>query len=37
VTGLTHAQSYKDVFAVTCIKTMAVFVIIGVYYLTGLV
>lgn len=37
VTGLSHRQSYKDIFAVTCIKTMAVFVIIGVYYATGLV
>ncbi|QBH95534.1 GntP family permease [Limnobaculum zhutongyuii] len=37
VTGLTHKDSYKDIFAVTCIKTLAVFVIIGVYYMTGLV
>jgi H+/gluconate symporter-like permease len=37
VTGLTHRQSYKDIFAVTCIKTTAVFVVIAVYYLTGLV
>jgi len=37
VTGLTHRQSYGDVFAVTCIKTMAVFVAIAVYYMTGLV
>jgi H+/gluconate symporter-like permease len=37
VTGLTHRQSYKDIFAVTCIKTAAVFVIIAVYYATGLV
>ena len=37
VTGLTHRQAYKDVFAVTCIKTTAVFVVIGLYYLTGLV
>jgi H+/gluconate symporter-like permease len=37
VTGLTHRQSYKDIFAITCIKTSAVFVIIAVYYLTGLV
>lgn len=37
VCGLTHRQSYKDIFAVTCIKTMAVFLIIGVYYTTGLV
>lgn len=37
VTGLTHRQSYKDVFAITLIKTLAVFFIIGVYYATGLV
>ena len=37
VTGLTHRQSYGDIFAITCIKTVAVFVVIGVYYLTGLV
>jgi len=36
VTGLTHRTSYKDIFAVTVIKTAAVFVVIGVYYLTGL-
>lgn len=37
VTGLTHKQSYKDIFAVTCIKTAAVFVVITIYYLTHLV
>ncbi len=37
VCGLTHRQSYKDIFAITLIKTAAVFVIIGVYYATGLV
>lgn len=37
VTGLTHRQSYRDIFAVTLIKTVAVFVVIGVYYLTGVV
>ncbi|MFZ5656842.1 MAG: GntP family permease [Pseudomonadota bacterium] len=37
VTGLTHRQAYKDIFAVTVIKTLAVFVVIGVYYATGLV
>jgi H+/gluconate symporter-like permease len=37
VTGLTHRQSYGDIFAITCIKTAAVFFIILVYYLTGLV
>jgi H+/gluconate symporter-like permease len=36
VTGLTHKQSYGDIFAITCIKTLAVFLIIGVYYATGL-
>ncbi len=37
VCGLTHVQSYKDIFAVTCIKTAAVFLVITVYYLTGIV
>ena len=37
VTGLTHRQSYKDIFAITCIKTVAVFVVIAVYYATGIV
>jgi H+/gluconate symporter-like permease len=36
VTGLTHKQSYKDVFAITLIKTFTVFVVIAVYYLTGI-
>lgn len=37
VTGLTHRVSYKDIFAITVIKTSAVFVVIGTFYLTGLV
>ncbi|MBB1060717.1 GntP family permease [Marilutibacter spongiae] len=37
VTGLTHRQAYKDVFAITIIKTLAVFFIIGLFYATGLV
>jgi H+/gluconate symporter-like permease len=37
VTGLTHRQSYKDIFAITIIKTLAVFCVIGIYYATGLV
>jgi H+/gluconate symporter-like permease len=37
VSGLTHKQSYKDIFAITLIKTIAVFLIIGVYYATGIV
>jgi len=34
VCGLTHKQSYKEIFAVTCIKTTACFMVIGIYYLT---
>ncbi|KMZ13006.1 D-beta-hydroxybutyrate permease [Candidatus Burkholderia humilis] len=37
VTGLTHRESYRDIFAVTIIKTLAVFFVIAMYYLTGLV
>jgi len=37
VTGLTHRQSYKDIFAITLIKTAAVFVVIAAFYTTGLV
>ena len=36
VTGLTHRQSYRDIFAVTLIKTAAVGVVIAVFYLSGL-
>jgi H+/gluconate symporter-like permease len=36
VTGLTHREAYKDIFMITLTKTAAVFVVIGVYYLTGL-
>jgi len=37
VTGLTHKQAYLDIFALTIIKTIAVFFIIGIYYLFGIV
>ncbi len=37
VTGLTHRQAYKDIFAITLVKTLAVFVVIGVFYATGIV
>jgi H+/gluconate symporter-like permease len=37
VTDLTHRVSYKDIFAITLIKTTAVFVVIAVFYLTGIV
>jgi len=35
VTGLSHRQSYKDIFAITLVKTLAVFVVIGIYAATG--
>lgn len=37
VTGLTHKSSYKDIFFMTILKTVIVFLSIGFYYLTGLV
>jgi len=37
VTGLTHRQSYRDIFAITVIKTLAVLVVIAAYYLLGVV
>ncbi|SDU29589.1 H+/gluconate symporter [Verrucomicrobium sp. GAS474] len=36
VTGLTHRVAYRDIFALTLIKTTAVFVVIAVYVVTGL-
>jgi H+/gluconate symporter-like permease len=36
VSGLTHRESYRDIFAVTCLKTVAVFAVIAVYLVTGL-
>jgi H+/gluconate symporter-like permease len=35
VTGLTHRRAYKDIFAVTIIKTLAVFVVIAMFYAFG--
>ncbi|WP_275630324.1 GntP family permease [Pseudomonas sp. 273] len=37
VTGLTHREAYKDIFAITLIKTLAVFVVIATFYATGIV
>jgi H+/gluconate symporter-like permease len=37
VTGLSHRQAYLDIFFITLIKTFTVFVVIGIYYATGLV
>lgn len=37
VTGLTHKESYKEIFGITIVKTLAVFFVIGVFYATGIV
>jgi H+/gluconate symporter-like permease len=37
VTGLTHRQSYREIFGITIIKTLAVFFVIAAYYATGIV
>ena len=37
VSGLTHKTSYRDIFVITCLKTVAVFFVIGVHYATGLI
>lgn len=37
VTGLTHKQSYREIFGITIIKTLAVFFVIALYYTAGLV
>jgi H+/gluconate symporter-like permease len=36
VTGLTHRKAYGDIFAMTLIKTLAVFLVIALYRLTGI-
>ena len=36
VCGLTHRDSYKDIFAMTVIKTLTVFLVIFFYSVTGL-
>lgn len=35
VTGLTHRQSYPDIFAITVLRTVRVFVVIAIYFMTG--
>ncbi len=37
VTGLTHRQSYKDIFVMTGFKTAGVFLIICLYYIFGII
>ena len=34
ITGLTHKQSYKDIFRLTLLKVSAVFFVIALYYIT---
>lgn len=36
VCGLTHKESYKDIFVITILKTLTVFIIILIFSLTGL-
>lgn len=35
VTGLTHRESYRDIFFLTIMKVVIVFFVIGLYYTTG--
>ncbi|MEK5108925.1 GntP family permease [Cytobacillus sp. FSL K6-0129] len=35
ITGLTHKQSYKDIFGITLIMTTVCFIIIVIYLITG--
>src|SRR4029453_9211861 len=32
ITGLTHRESYRDIFALTVLKTLAAFAVIVLYY-----
>lgn len=36
VCGLSHRESYKNIFVITLLKTFAVFVIVAIYLITGL-
>jgi len=36
VCGLTHKDSYPDIFAITCLKTAAVFLVIALHAMTGI-
>lgn len=36
VCGLTHRQAYKNIFAITLMKSCVVFIIIAIYSITGL-
>ncbi len=37
VCGLTHRESYNDIFVLTCFKILTAFLVVGLYMLTGIV
>ena len=37
VCGLTHRESYNDIFALTCLKILTAFLVVGFYMITGIV
>ena len=37
ISGLTHRQSYKDIFVITIFKVAAAFFVIMLYYFFGIV
>ncbi|HMM22383.1 MAG TPA: GntP family permease [Selenomonadales bacterium] len=37
VCGLTHRESYNDIFGLTCLKIVTAFLVVGLYMLTGIV
>lgn len=37
VCGLTHRESYNDIFCLTCLKILTAFLVVGLYLLTGIV
>jgi hypothetical protein len=37
VSGRSHRQAYKDIFRISLAKTLAVFVVIGTFYASGIV
>ena len=37
ISGLTHRHSYRDIFALTLLKTASVFFVIALYYVLGIV
>lgn len=37
VCGLTHKESYKDIFVLTCLKVITAFLMVALYMITGIV